>query len=271
MSDDKSLVREFWNSASCGEELYLRGGDQEAFQEQLRERYRLEPEILTFARFPEFQGADVLEIGVGLGADHQMWAQAGARLSGCDLTPRAIDFARQRFQQLGLESDLRVADAEQLPYEDEAFDLVYSWGVLHHSPDTPAAIAETLRVLRPGGDALIMIYHRRSIVAYMLWLRRAIKTGKVFTSMAAVLAGDLESPGTKGYSKAEARSLFRDYIIMSMDSPLTHGDLLTSSAGQRHRGRLLTLARAVHPRWLLRRICKQSGLFLMIQAKKPIE
>src|SRR4029434_1670655 len=99
------------------------------------------------------RGLDVLEVGVGLGADHQLFAHAGARLTGIDLTERAIEHVRRRFEAFGLHSDLRVAHAEHLPFADSSFDLVYSWGVLHVTPDTAGAIREVWRVLRPGCPA----------------------------------------------------------------------------------------------------------------------
>lgn len=157
----KSAVHDFWNEASCGEELYLRGHDlREQYQHQLARRYELEPYIPPFADFEQQKGRRVLEIGVGLGADHQMFAAAGTHLSGCDLTERAIAHTRQRLEIFGLKSDLQVADAENLPYPDASFDTVYAWGVIHHSPDTPQAAAEIHRVLRPGGTARVMIYHK---------------------------------------------------------------------------------------------------------------
>ena len=93
----------------------------------------------------------VLEIGVGLGADHHQFAAAGAELFGIDLTERAIAHTQHRLTVFGLKSDLAVGDAENLNFPDESFDKVYSWGVLHHSPDTPKAIAEVWRVLKRGG------------------------------------------------------------------------------------------------------------------------
>lgn len=94
----------------------------------------------------------MLEIGVGLGADHQRFAEAGADLYGIDLTERAVEHTRRRLALFELESRLAIGDAEDLAFPDEAFDQVYSWGVLHHSPDTPKAIDEVWRVLKPGGQ-----------------------------------------------------------------------------------------------------------------------
>ncbi len=103
---DKTEVRDFWNAASCGEELYLDGSAAKGgYGRQLAIRYALEPFILDFARFRDWSGKDVLEIGVGLGADHQSFAEAGARLNGIDLTERAIEHTKSRFRLLGLRSE----------------------------------------------------------------------------------------------------------------------------------------------------------------------
>jgi ubiquinone/menaquinone biosynthesis C-methylase UbiE len=263
----KARVRDFWNSASCGEKLYLTGKDREAFSEQRRVRYALEP-IAEFAEFEGFRGKKTLEIGVGLGADHQSLAEAGAILSGIDLTERAVNFTRARFDLFGLHSDLRVADAEKLPFADSSFDAVYSWGVLHHSPNTDQATAELMRVLRPGGSAKIMIYHRHSMVGYMLWLRYGLGRLQPWRNLDYIYSRFLESPGTKAYSHRNAKRLFPSASSMRMASPLGHGDLLTSKAGQRHEGIALALARRLWPRWFITRAMPNHGLALMISLIK---
>lgn len=265
----KIAVRGFWNEASCGERLYLPESSADGFRYQASERYRLEPYIAPFAKFDSSKGLRVLEIGVGLGADHQRFAEAGAHLTGIDLTPRAIELTKARFEALGLHSDLRLGDAENLTFEDNSFDIVYSWGVIHHSPDTRKATREIIRVLKPGGVARVMIYHTYSLVGFMLWLRFGLAAGKPLESLKAIYAQHLESPGTKAYTTTEARELFSEFEEIQTHVELTHGDLLSSGAGQRHNGRLLSVAKAMWPRWLLRRLCSKNGLFLLIEAKKP--
>lgn len=241
MQAEKQAVHDFWNAAACGEALLLKGDDRDAYEAQARKRYDLEPFIEEFADFEGSRGLDVLEIGVGLGADHQRFAEAGARLVGIDLTERAVEHTRRRLQQFGLESDLRVADAEALPFADASFDVVYSWGVLHHSPNTEKAIDEVWRVLRPGGVARVMIYHKYSMVGYMLWLRYGLLRGRPWRTLTEIYGRHLESPGTKAYSLDEARQMFSRFASVELRTVLTHGDLLTSDAGQRHRGPLLMM------------------------------
>ncbi len=93
---DKEQVHDFWNEASCGESLYLQGLDRDGYEAQARKRHDLESYILEFADFDNAQGKRVLEIGVGLGADHQRFAQAGTELYGIDLTARAVEHTGQR-------------------------------------------------------------------------------------------------------------------------------------------------------------------------------
>jgi SAM-dependent methyltransferase len=268
MRDDKQLVHDYWNSASCGEELYLRGLDGASYRAQASERYRLEPYIPAFAHFGGVAGKQVLEIGVGLGADHQRFAEAGAILYGIDLTERAVAHTDRRLSTFGLRSRLQVADAERLPFDDGVFDLVYSWGVLHHSPDTKAAISEVRRVLRPGGEARVMIYHTWSLVGIMLWVRYALMTARPWLSLRAVYARYLESPGTKAYSIPQARRLFDGFADVQISTVLSHGDLLESLAGQRHQGAILSIARRIWPRELVRRFLPGMGLFMLIVARK---
>jgi SAM-dependent methyltransferase len=204
-----------------------------------------------------------------MGADHLEWAKSQPRsLTGIDLTDRAIQFTSQRLAHYGFHSHLRVADAEQLPFADDSFDIVYSYGVLHHSPDTAQAIREVCRVLRPGGSARIMIYHSRSLVGYMLWLRYALLAGKPFRSMRDIYAHHLESPGTKAFSEAEAGAMLSPFSSVDIRIVLGPGDLLEGAVGQRHRGALLTAARALWPRWFIRRMLKRRGLGMLITVVK---
>jgi SAM-dependent methyltransferase len=265
----KEQVRDFWSEASCGE-VYARGDTRRAqLEAQARARYALEPYIADFARFDEGRGRTVLEIGTGMGADHQQWARHAPRLLvGMDLTSRAVAHTRDRLASSGHRSRLVVADSESLPFPSAAFDLVYSWGVIHHTPDTPAAVGEIRRVLKPGGVARVMIYHSRSIAAALLWARYALARGRPWRSVADVVAHHLESPGTKAYTVREARALFESFARVDVRSILTFADLLEGAAGQRHGGPVLSAARAVWPRALLRWLFPHAGLDLLIEARR---
>ncbi|MBF0136818.1 MAG: class I SAM-dependent methyltransferase [Magnetococcus sp. DMHC-1] len=109
-------------------------------------------------------GSQVLEVGCGLGTMAMHWAQNGSTVTAVDLNTTAVTQTRRRFELLGLTGDIREADARALPFPDNHFDYVYSWGVLHHSPTIERSVAEMLRVLRPGGEYGIMLYHRHAIL-----------------------------------------------------------------------------------------------------------
>jgi SAM-dependent methyltransferase len=263
-------VRDFWQAQACGE-AYARGDSlRERLETQARARYALEPYLRPFARFEDGRGKDVLEIGVGMGADHLEWARASPRsLTGVDLTPHAIEWTRGRLALYGLPSRLLLTNAERLPFRDGSFDLVYSWGVIHHSPDTQAAVGEIRRVLRGGGRARVMIYQRRSLVGAMLWLRYALLAGRPWRPLDQIYARYLESPGTKAYTPAQAHGLFSSFSAVELRAELSPGDLLLGVAGQRHRGVLLDTARRLYPRRLVRRLLRGFGLHLMIEAVRP--
>jgi ubiquinone/menaquinone biosynthesis C-methylase UbiE len=207
-AEAKHEVRRFWETTPCGSwDATAPEGTSEYYAQIERRRYELEPFIHRFAEFGSTHGLQVLEIGVGLGTDHIQFARAGADLHGIDLTDRGVELVRRRLGLEKLNSDLRVADAEALPFADGAFDLVYSWGVLHHTPDTRRAIAEAVRVLRPGGRICVMVYSRHSWVSYGLWLRHGPLSRRPTRTIADVLYHHMESLGTKGYTKRELRSM----------------------------------------------------------------
>src|SRR2546423_6452988 len=159
----KERVRAFWQTHPCGTKFSVAEIGTRNFYERIeKHRYEKEWHIPEAADFAGADGLRVLEIGCGMGTDGAQFAQAGAVYTGVDLTDAAIKLARKRFELSGLQGNFQVADAENLKFPDESFDLVYSHGVLHHTPDTARAIREIHRVLKPGGRAIVMLYHRGS-------------------------------------------------------------------------------------------------------------
>ena len=166
--DLKTRVHDFWQANPCGTKFaQAEVGTREFFDAVERHRYETESHIRDCIGFDRWRGRDVLEVGCGLGTDAINFARAGARYTGIDLTEASIELVRRRFEIEGLNADLKVADAEDLPFADESFDLAYSHGVLHHTPDTRRAIDELHRVLKPNGAAMVMLYHRNSYNYYV--------------------------------------------------------------------------------------------------------
>jgi len=258
----KESVRDFWNADPCGTR-YLEG--QEDFDAHAGARYKLEPFIFDFAQFIRARGLKVLEIGVGMGADYVEWLKAGAQAAGLDLSVASIDRARRRCELAGYRADLRVADAEQLPFPDNSFDLVYSYGVMHHSPNTAQCVEEAWRVLKPGGKAKVMVYHHPSITGAMLWLRYGLLRGK---SMRQAVFDHLESPGTKSFTRLEALNLFHRFDEIETQIVFSPGDLLLHQPSARFRSGFYRLVWKLFPRWLARKFGRRWGLFLLITATK---
>ena len=168
-------------------------------------------------------------MGVGAGTDFLQWVRAGAYATGVDLTPEAIANTQARLELYGLRAqELLVADAENLPFPNNSFDLVYSWGVIHHSPDTPRCLAEIVRVARPGGAIKIMVYNRYSFFALYQWVRSALLKGKPFQSLSKVLFNHQESLGTKAYTKKEMLCMIAPHpvVVVKIDTTATSHDLL---------------------------------------------
>lgn len=228
-AQSKDLVRSYWNSRVCETDEYwketngtsrldtYRPGSQKYFEAIEQYRYQTQADIFAFAQFTRYHGKRVLEIGVGAGTDFLQWVRAGADTFGVDLTEAAIEMTSRRLAEYGLKChELRVADAENLPFADGFFDLVYSWGVLHHTPDTVRAIEEIIRVTRPGGTIKLMLYNRRSLVGVKQWIQHALLKGKPFQSLTKIFYYNTESLGTKAYTPEEVRRILRSFPIANL-------------------------------------------------------
>jgi SAM-dependent methyltransferase len=161
-------VHEFWNTEACGTHyVNVERGTAEFFERYRAFRYSTEWHIPLLVPFEETRGKRVLEIGCGNGADGAMFAKHGADYTGVDLTEAAVDATRRHFNVLGLRGRFQIENAERLSFPDGSFDFVYSHGVLHHTPNVAAAFEEVYRVLKPGGKAVLMLYHKHSFNYYV--------------------------------------------------------------------------------------------------------
>jgi ubiquinone/menaquinone biosynthesis C-methylase UbiE len=206
----KSEVRAFWNRQSCDTQHAKAEKFSREYFDQIEERrYSGTALIHSFAQFTRYHGRRILEVGFGAGTDFRQWLRAGAVASGVDLTEEALRNLERSIEVYRLPAPecALVADAENLPFPSDSFDLGYSWGVLHHTPDTEKALAELVRVVRPGGEIKVMLYNRHSIYAFGLWLRLALGRGRPWKSLRWVLWNHVESIGTKGYTRNELRRM----------------------------------------------------------------
>jgi SAM-dependent methyltransferase len=270
----KSRVRDHWERETCGVRY---GGDavdrREWFSQIARTRQALEPYISDFARFEEARGKSVLEIGVGAGSDFIRWCEYADHATGVDLTAAGIALTSERLALEGVPEcryALLTADAERLPFPERSFDIVYSWGVLHHTPDTERAYREMFRVLRPGGVMRTMVYHVWSWTGLMLYLLHGALRGRPGQGLRGAINQHLESPGTKAYSRAEGIALATRAGFNEVDvtTRLGPGDLLLIKPSARYQGTLARLAFALYPRPLVRLLGDRFGLYLLIEGCK---
>jgi SAM-dependent methyltransferase len=165
---DAAERRDFWTEYQPGFRASAAPiGSRAFFADVEARRYALEPEISELVQFASWSGRDVLEAGCGIATDGMQFVRAGARYTGVDFSPAALDLARGRLALESGDAAFVQASITELPFPDAAFDLVYSNGVIHHLPDTWGAIREFHRVLRPGGTALVMVYNRSSLNFYV--------------------------------------------------------------------------------------------------------
>ena len=202
-------VRSYWQAHPCAAKLAAsEPGSAGFYAEVERAKLESEPHEPSFADFAAWSGRDVLEIGCGVGIDTARFARAGARVTAIDLTEQAVSLTRALLELEELPGTVMVADSESLPFAADSFDLVYSWGVIHHAENPARVLREARRVLAANGEVRAMLYGRHSWVAYGLWLRHALLAGHPSRSLADVVASHMESPGTRAYTRGELETLF---------------------------------------------------------------
>jgi ubiquinone/menaquinone biosynthesis C-methylase UbiE len=173
--DMQAEVRNWWEANPMTYDWRKTISDQEGtpeFYREIDERFWRaawfghQPGEQPFSRlidYSKLQDKAVLEVGCGAGSISAQFARSGARLTAIDLTKHAVDLTRRRFELSGLTGNILQMDARNLDFADNSFDFLWSWGVIHHSSQTEKIIAEIYRVLKPGGEARLMVYHRNSI------------------------------------------------------------------------------------------------------------
>jgi ubiquinone/menaquinone biosynthesis C-methylase UbiE len=226
---EKESARRQWSEDPAGA-VYGRQkefGTREFFDEVERHRYQeYAPWMPRVIGFDEYAGRKLLEVGCGMGTDLLQFARGGAVCTGVDLTPRSIEISRHRFALYGVRGDFVVTDAECLPFTEESFDVVYSHGVLHHTPNTAGAIREIHRVLKPGGVAKVMLYYRHSlnywgeIILHRGLLRGELIRGKSPEQMMSrwvEYGRQSHDPLVKVYSRSQARKLFAQFTTADFE------------------------------------------------------
>jgi glycosyltransferase involved in cell wall biosynthesis/SAM-dependent methyltransferase len=227
------------------------------------ERYRYDdyaPWMPLIMEFNQHANERVLEVGGGMGTDLSQFAKHGAIVTDVDLSKGHLELAKENFRLRGLTGEFVHHDAESLPFETNSFDLVYSNGVLHHTPNTARAVGEILRVLKPGGRVIAMFYAENSLQYWrnLVW-HFGVKSGDLSrVSMGEIMSRTVERTGNeakplvKVYTKARLRGLFGQFVDVTIVQRQISPELVPYRL-----------------RWLLPIAEKMGGWNLIIKARKP--
>jgi len=218
----KDETQRQWDANPVGTQ-YVKGVEPRTLDWFLEiERYRFDtyaPWMREVMEFDRHAGKQVLEIGGGVGTDLAQFAKHGACVTDVDLSAGHLALAEENFRLRGLSGRFVHHDAESLPFEDDAFDVVYSNGVIHHTPDTVRIVREIRRVLKPGGRAIVMVYAENSLhywwgVFWSTALKKGLlgqfSMGEIMSRSVEISANDAR-PLVKVYTRRRLRELFRDF------------------------------------------------------------
>ena len=265
---EKQSARQQWTHDPCGARYGQKYefATREFFDEVERHRYQeYAPWMPSVMGFDQFAGKELLEVGCGMGTDLLQFARGGARCTGVDLTPRSIELSRLHFALYHERARFLLADAERLPFADESFDVVYSNGVLHHTPGTPEAVREIHRVLRPGGTARVMLYHRNSLHYWgAIIINRGILRGQLLRR--GCTPEDLLSRYAE-YSEHDARPLVKVYSRKQAHALFAPFGEVKIQVEQMIRQELGLLSPLI-PESLFRQLRRKVGWNVIITAKK---
>ncbi len=264
----KEQTKAHWSEAPCGtnytqQEILSR----EYFEDIETHRYRTHPWIKKAIERFHINNKNVLEIGFGVGSDHLNLTRRGAKMHGIDLTPKHVEITRARLGLYGLRSKLLIGDGEDLPFPDNYFHFVYSFGVIHHSPDAQKIISEIYRILTPNGRCYITVYHKNSIFFWwsIFFVRYILRNGWRKRSLQQEL-GLVEYPNTNQsilvrlYKKRECERLFHQFSkTRTCIRHLLPADIAIFSALYRDQ---------VKPTPLLDRIGRRFGWYIVLEAIK---
>lgn len=206
-------VRRFWDRRPCNIRHSPKPvGSKEYFDEVEARKYFVEPHIPGFAQFNRWRGKRVLEVGCGIGTESINFARAGAELTAVDLSGESLRIAERRAAVTGVADRIRFveANAEELSstLEGEQFDLVYSFGVIHHTPHPDRALTQMRQLTAPGGTLKLMVYHRRSWKVF--WILVSQEHGRFWNAeerIAKHAEAQIGCPVAFTYTRGEGRDL----------------------------------------------------------------
>ena len=212
-------VKEYWDKRPCNiRHSQSPVGTKQYFDEVEARKYFVEPHIPLFAEFKKWQGKRVLEIGCGIGTDTVNFARAGADVTAMEISEKTLDLAKTRAKVYNLEHKIKfyLGNAEELSkfVPVESYDLIYSFGVVHHTPHPEKVVEEIKKYTKPGTVVKVMVYHKYSFKVF--WILLVFGNGafwKLNELVARYSEAQEGSPVTYAYSKKEAKELMKGFKI----------------------------------------------------------
>lgn len=216
-AEDEQLqndVASFWNAVPCDSGVSTESpGSIEYFQDIENQRYLLQWHILDLLSSLDLRGKRVLEVGTGVGTDARTIIGMGGDYTGINVDAGSCAMSRKALEVFKLPGEIRQASAVNVPYSDETFDIVYSFGVLIVIPEVSRAVKEIWRVLKPGGLLVVMLYNRTS-VNYTIEIKHLRKWGLRILGIPGML-GTLERLGMPRSKLERHLELRRSIGVMS--------------------------------------------------------
>jgi ubiquinone/menaquinone biosynthesis C-methylase UbiE len=222
---NQAAIRQ-WNNTPCGLLDIRQGYDLSYFESVERDRYvRYAPWMRKYIDFDSYLGRRVLEVGVGQGTDLVQFAKSGADVYGIDITPRHLEIAARNFEVRGLKAHLQHAAAASLPFDNNSFDAVYSFGVLHHTDNPELSLSECHRVLKPGGNLILAVYYTYSFFHAYTVIVNGLLRGKLrklgYRGLMSLVEEGADGtnyvPLVKTYSKSGLRNILKDFKTVRFD------------------------------------------------------
>lgn len=215
-------VQSFWDARPCNiRHSQQPVGTREYFDEVERRKYFVEPHIPGFAEFDRWSGKRVLEIGCGIGTDTINFARAGAQITAVDLSPKSIEVAQQRAGIFGVSDRIRFycGNSEELDQvvPVEPYDLVYSFGVIHHTPHPDRTIEQIKKYLAANGELRLMVYSRVSYKLFAIMREENVwDMGRIDELIARNSEAQTGCPVTYTYTSADLQRLLNGFEIMEL-------------------------------------------------------